>query len=306
MDNIVVRTDLAVEANEEAMNGTGKLRGIRLRESNKSRMGVKVTELQVTNHLGEAAIGRPKGTYLTIEADDITGGDEEYAKEVVSTLAGYIFKLLKRMNKNVKPEKILVIGLGNRNITSDSLGPEVVDNIYINIREGGDTGVCTLSPGVMAQTGMETFSIVKGIVDEMKPDLIIAIDSLAARNISRVTTTIQLTDTGIIPGSGIGNNREGLNRENLGCTVIAIGVPMVVHSVTIVNDTMDKLIYLLSQNMENNCLQKVFEDFTVEEKYQLFAEIMTEDIGQMFVTPKDVDEIVDNLSSIIANSINRL
>ena len=107
MDNIVVRTDLAVEANEEAMNGTGKLRGIRLRESNKSRMGVKVTELQVTNHLGEAAIGRPKGTYLTIEADDITGGDEEYAKEVISTLTGYIFKLLKRMNKNVKPEKIL-------------------------------------------------------------------------------------------------------------------------------------------------------------------------------------------------------
>ena len=131
MDNIVVRTDLAVEANEEAMNGTGKLRGIRLRESNKSRMGVKVTELQVTNHLGEAAIGRPKGTYLTIEADDITGGDEEYAKEVISTLTGYIFKLLKRMNKNVKPEKILVIGLGNRNITSDSLGPEVVDNLSL-------------------------------------------------------------------------------------------------------------------------------------------------------------------------------
>ena len=138
MDNIVVRTDLAVEANEEAMNGTGKLRGIRLRESNKSRMGVKVTELQVTNHLGEAAIGRPKGTYLTIEADDITGGDEEYAKEVISTLTGYIFKLLKRMNKNVKPEKILVIGLGNRNIKSDSLGPEVVDNICIKISEGDD------------------------------------------------------------------------------------------------------------------------------------------------------------------------
>ena len=150
MDNIVVRTDLAVEANEEAMNGTGKLRGIRLRESKKSRMGVKVTELQVTNHLGEAAIGRPKGTYLTIEADDITGGDEEYAKEVISTLAGYIFKLLKRMNKNVKPEKLLVIGLGNRNITSDSLGPEVVDNISINISDGEGTGVCTLSPGVMA------------------------------------------------------------------------------------------------------------------------------------------------------------
>ena len=182
------------------------------------------------------------------------------------------------IGKDKRPEAILIVGLGNAQATPDAIGPRTASLVQIR------KNIYCISPGVLAQTGMETFSIVKGIVDEMKPDLIIAIDSLAARNISRVTTTIQLTDTGIIPGSGIGNNREGLNREILGCTVIAIGVPMVVHSVTIVNDTMDKLIYLLSQNMENNCLQKVFEDFTVEEKYQLFAEIMTEDIGQMFVT----------------------
>ena len=265
MDNIVVRTDLAVEANEEAMNGTGKLRGIRLRESNKSRMGVKVTELQVTNHLGEAAIGRPKGTYLTIEADDITGGDEEYAKEVISTLTGYIFKLLKRMNKNVKPEKILVIGLGNRNITSDSLGPEVVDNICIKISEGDETGVCTLSPGVMAQTGIETAGIIKGVVSQIKPDVCIAIDALAARSVNRLNSTIQLSDQGINPGSGVGNHRIGITKDNIGVPVLAIGVPTVID-----------------------------------------AEGIIQGAGKMYVTPKDIDSDIRNISIIISKAINRV
>ena len=265
MDNIVVRTDLAVEANEEAMNGTGKLRGIRLRESNKSRMGVKVTELQVTNHLGEAAIGRPKGTYLTIEADDITGGDEEYAKEVISTLTGYIFKLLKRMNKNVKPEKILVIGLGNRNITSDSLGPEVVDNISINISDGEETGVCTLSPGVMAQTGIETAGIIKGVVSQIKPDVCIAIDALAARSVNRLNSTIQLSDQGINPGSGVGNHRIGITKDNIGVPVLAIGVPTVID-----------------------------------------AEGIIQGAGKMYVTPKDIDSDIRNISIIISKAINRV
>lgn len=265
MDNIVVRTDLAVEANEEAMNGTGKLRGIRLRESNKSRMGVKVTELQVTNHLGEAAIGRPKGTYLTIEADDITGGDEEYAKEVISTLTGYIFKLLKRMNKNVKPEKILVIGLGNRNITSDSLGPEVVDNICIKISEGDETGVCTLGPGVMAQTGIETAGIIKGVVSQIKPDVCIAIDALAARSVNRLNSTIQLSDQGINPGSGVGNHRIGITKDNIGVPVLAIGVPTVID-----------------------------------------AEGIIQGAGKMYVTPKDIDSDIRNISIIISKAINRV
>ena len=264
MDNIVVRTDLAVEANEEAMNGAGRLKGIRLRESTKSRMGVKVTELQVTNHLGETAIGRPKGTYLTIEADEITGGDEDYAKEVISTLAGYIFKLLKRMNKNVKPEKILVIGLGNRNITSDSLGPEVIDNICININEEGDTGVCTLSPGVMAQTGIETAGIIKGVVSQIKPDVCIAIDALAARSVNRLNSTIQLSDQGINPGSGVGNHRVGITKDNIGVPVLAIGVPTVID-----------------------------------------AEGIIQGAGKMYVTPKDIDSDIRNISIIISKAINR-
>ncbi|MDY4743245.1 MAG: GPR endopeptidase [Lachnospira sp.] len=265
MGRIVVRTDLAVEANEEAMNGTERIKGIRLKESRRSRTGVKVTELQVMNHYGEIAIKRPKGTYLTIEAQELATGDEDYASEVISTLAGYIFKLIKRMNKNVKPQKILVIGLGNRNITSDSLGPAVIDNIYIDIGKQQEAGVCTLSPGVMAQTGIETAGIIKGVVEQIKPDVCIAIDALAARSAVRLNSTIQLSDQGINPGSGVGNHRVGITRNNIGVPVLAIGVPTVID-----------------------------------------AEGIVKGAGKMYVTPKDIDSDIKNISLIISKAINRV
>ena len=152
---------------------------------------------------------------------------------------------------------------------------------------------------------METYSIIKGIVDQTQPDLVIAIDSLAARNVRRVTTTIQLADTGIIPGSGIGNHRKGLDKDSLGCKVIAIGVPMVVSGATIVNDTMEKLIRILSSFGKNNSMSQIFDHYTYKEKYQLFEELLSEETEQMFVTPKDVDEIVENLSRIISHGLNR-
>lgn len=152
---------------------------------------------------------------------------------------------------------------------------------------------------------METYSIIKGIVAEINPDIVIVIDSLAARNVRRITTTIQLTDTGITPGSGIGNHRKGLNKETLGKKVIAIGVPMVVSGATIVNDTMEKLLNILSSVGKSNCMSNIFDKYTPQEKYQLFEELLSEDTEQMFVTPKDVDEIIDNLSRMIAHSLNK-
>lgn len=175
------------------------------------------------------------------------------------------FKLLKRMNKNVKPEKVLVIGLGNRNITSDSLGPEVVDNICIKISEGDETGVCTLSPGVMAQTGIETAGIIKGVVSQIKPDVCIAIDALAARSVNRLNSTIQLSDQGINPGSGVGNHRIGITKDNIGVPVLAIGVPTVID-----------------------------------------AEGIIQGAGKMYVTPKDIDSDIRNISIIISKAINRV
>lgn len=205
---------------------------------------------------------------------------------------------MEEMTKNQNIKKILIVGLGNSKATPDSLGPKVAEQIEIL------PNVYCLAPGVLAQTGMETFSIVKGITAQMKPDIIIAIDSLAARNVRRITTTIQLTDTGIIPGSGIGNHRKGLNEQSLNTKVIAIGVPMVVSGATIVNDTMEKLLEILASHNQNNSISNIFKDYTSDEKYQLFEELLSEDTEQMFVTPKDIDEIVDNLSKIIACGIN--
>ena len=190
------------------------------------------------------------------------------------------------------------MGLGNLYATPDALGPKTVEKI-----ESGK-GVYCVSPGVLSQTGMETFSIIKGIINEVNPDLVIAIDSLAARNVRRITTTIQITDTGITPGSGIGNHRKGINQESLNRKVIAIGVPMVVSGATIVNDTMENLIKILS-SVKNNSVVKLFEDYTEQEKYQLFEELLSEETEQMFVTPKDVDEIVENLSTTIAHGLNK-
>jgi spore protease len=203
------------------------------------------------------------------------------------------------MLQKKKVKNVLIAGLGNSLATPDALGPKTAENIVT-----GNNVYC-ISPGVLAQTGMETYSIIKGIVGEINPDLIIAIDSLAARNVRRVTTTIQLTDTGITPGSGIGNHREGLNRDSLGRMVIAIGVPMVVSGATIVNDTMEKLLHILSGVEKTNAMSNIFSQYNSQEKYQLFEELLSEETEQMFVTPKDVDEIVDNLSKIIAYAINK-
>ena len=192
---------------------------------------------------------------------------------------------------------VLIVGLGNKLATPDALGPKTVEEIL-----PGKNVYC-IAPGVLAQTGMETFDIIKGIVGEVDPDIVIAIDSLAARNVRRITTTIQITNTGITPGAGIGNQRKGLNRESLGKTVIAIGVPMVVSGATIVNDTMENLIEILART-NNHSVANLFKDYTSEEKYQLFEELLSEETEQMFVTPKDVDEIVENLSTTIAHGLN--
>lgn len=299
-NHIKIYTDLALEEREKFEDNV-EIDGVVLKKNYNKELKMTTTLVNIKTDKGAKAMGKPKGHYITIETKYAKESDPEISDKISEELVKNLGHLIRaNLNKNKVKGSILVVGLGNRQATPDALGPRTVSMVEIR-----DNIYC-ISPGVQAQTGMETFAIVKGIVDEINPDLIIAIDSLAARNTSRVTTTIQLTDTGIIPGSGIGNHREGLNRENLGHTVIAIGVPMVVNSVTIVNDTMDKLMFLLSQGKGENSFQKIFEDFTKEEKYQLFEEIMSEDMEQMYVTPKDVDEIVDNLSTIIANSINRL
>ena len=252
------------------------------------------TDVEIFNENGAKSMGKPIGSYVTMETRFFKEDDLERQNIFAKEIANHMEDMTK--NQNIK--KILIVGLGNSKATPDSLGPKVAEQIEIL------PNVYCLAPGVLAQTGMETFSIVKGITAQMKPDIIIAIDSLAARNVRRITTTIQLTDTGITPGSGIGNHRKGLNEQSLNTKVIAIGVPMVVSGATIVNDTMEKLLEILASHNQNNSISNIFKDYTSDEKYQLFEELLSEDTEQMFVTPKDIDEIVDNLSKIIACGIN--
>lgn len=292
-NNINIYTDLALEERER-FNRNVEIEGVKIEKQHDKKLNMTTTVVNIFNEKGAEAMGKPEGSYITMETRLLKNPDEDTRIVIAEQLANHILQMTKKQ----KPKNILIVGLGNSQATPDALGPKTAENIIT-----GENVYC-ISPGVLAQTGMETYSIVKGIVNEVNPDLIIAIDSLAARNVRRITTTIQLTDTGITPGSGIGNHRKGLNEESLGKKVIAIGVPMVVSGATIVNDTMEKLLAILASFESTNSMSNILEKYSSQEKYELFEELLSEETEQMFVTPKDVDEIVDNLSKTIAHSLN--
>ena len=212
---------------------------------------------------------------------------------------------------------LLVAGIGNREITPDALGPLVVEHLFITRhlieKYGRDSAVvkdmgnvCAVIPGVMSQTGMETAEILHGLVREIQPDVLITVDALAARSIRRLVTTIQLTDTGIHPGAGIGNKRYELTQKTLGIPVIAIGMPTVIDAATIVADTMESLMGVLNQNEMLKKAVKVTEQFTHEENYMLMRELMEPQMTNLFVTPKDIDEAVRRISYTISEALNSL
>ena len=240
-------------------------------------------------------MGKPQGTYITIEAPDLSVPDEDYHREISEEVAHHLRELINLSRQ----QSILVVGLGNQEITADSLGPRAVSNLHMTrhvIREYGLKSnehmkmhqISGIVPGVMAQTGMETLEIVRGVVSETKPDVVIAVDALAARSTTRLNRTIQITDTGISPGSGVGNHREGLNEENLSVRVIGIGVPTVVDAATIVHDSMAELLEALEE----------------DEQKEFLEEMISPKLYTMFVTPKDVDETVRYLSFTISEGLN--
>jgi len=292
-----IRTDLALEMRESFPEDNVEIKGVVLTENYDEKNNIRVSVVEIKDEKGAKAMEKPIGTYITIEAPKINQSNENYFKPASDEIA----KHLKRLAGNLKREEILVVGLGNREVTPDALGPQVVDNLFITrhlIREYGTEfkeknhlgSVSAISPGVMAQTGMETVEIIKGIIEETKPKLLIVIDALASRSVNRVNTTVQLTDTGISPGSGIGNNRKALNEQSLGTKVIAIGVPTVVDAATIVADTLTKY-------ME----QSGFDEHDID---QFISEIREQQIENMFVTPKDIDESIKRISYTISEAVN--
>lgn len=290
-----IRTDLALEATERFTEENVEIRGVEISEDYDEEKDVRTTVVKITTENGARTMGRPQGNYITIEAPGLSMSDGDYHREISEKLALHLKKLIHLERE----QSILVVGLGNSAITADSLGPHVVDNLYITrhmIREYGLKSmgkermhrVSGIIPGVMAQTGMETSEIVQGIVAETKPDVVIAIDALAARSTRRLNRTIQITDTGINPGSGVGNHRVGLTEENLQVKVIGIGVPTVVDAATIVRDSMAHLLDALEET----------------EQKEFLEEMISPHLHTLFVTPRDVDETVKYLSYTISEGLN--
>lgn len=305
------RTDLALEAHEiyTEEQHVDEIGGVDIKTFEKDR--VSVTRVKIHNKDGSKALKKPVGDYVTLEIPEYVHETREHFDSIIKIFSD---ELKRMMPKRTKDSVTLVVGLGNRNITADALGPKVVDGLLVtrhlfdlmpdDISEGV-VPVCALSPGVLGITGIETNEIIKGVVQRVKPDVIIAIDALASRSISRVMTTIQLSNTGIKPGAGVGNERGGLDLETLGVPVIAIGVPTVVDAATMANDTIDMVIESISSHTDKNTgFYKMLQNIDKREKYHLIDEVLKQSFVNLVVTPKEVDEIIDDLAEIISDGIN--
>ena len=274
------RSDLIIETQgmEAGTVAEGKeINGVVIEENWDKDKLMKVTVVQIQDEEGVKAMERPIGTYITMELPDLLSEEEALKELAESELCIQIKKLLE----GKRAGHMLVVGLGNREVTADAVGPLTIDNLLVTrhyFQEesvGKAVGkkyrkVSAFVPGVMAQTGMETMELIRGVVEETKPDVVLAVDALAARSPKRLNTTIQLTDTGISPGAGVGNNRKELNEGSLGCPVIAIGVPTVLDAVTIAKEE------------------------------------AVEDVKAFFVMPRTIDSAVQYVSELVAGGINRV
>lgn len=309
-----IRTDLALEQKERFEADNVEIPGVVLEERYDEAKEIRITTVKIETEKGAKTMGKPVGTYITIEAPNLAVPDEEYHSEVAEELQKFLGQLLKEEKEEYA---VLVVGLGNRQITPDALGPYVVDNLNITrhvVKEYGKYAmgkdqvhlVSAIVPGVTGQTGMETVEIIKGIVCETKPDFVIAIDALAARSSRRLNRTIQIADTGINPGSGVGNHRNAIDKDALGVPVIAIGVPTVVDAATIVNDAMENLIHALESSETLKGVGVVMQGYNAAEKYELVKELISPHLNGMFVTPKDIDDTVKRISYTISEALNQL
>ncbi|SHI02120.1 spore protease [Clostridium collagenovorans DSM 3089] len=305
-----IRTDLAIEAQEmyKEKNSVEEIPGTEVKEYRDGAM--KVTHVKILDNDGELAMGKPKGDYITIDMPIIVHYDND-SKEEVSRVLSRAMKPLIKLDESMTA---LVVGLGNWNITPDAIGPKVVSQIMITrhlkqlVPDSIDEEirpVCAIAPGVLGLTGMETGEVIRGIIEKTKPDLVICVDALASRKTERVNRTIQVSNTGISPGAGVGNKRMELSERTLGIPVLAIGVPTVVDAATLANDTIDLVLEDLIKNAtEGSEFYKMLKEMESSDKEQLMKEVLDPKVGDLMVTPKDVDMIIDSVSKIIAGGIN--
>lgn len=303
------RTDLAVETRDAYKKAENSdVPGVITEEENID--DVKITRVKIETDEGAEIIGKPIGNYITLDAPQIKENDPDINEKVYKVLAGELRKLI---GTDIS-ESVLVVGLGNVDVTPDALGPKAVSDVEVtrhiieyapHVLSRPVRSVSAISPGVLGTTGMETVEVIRGVIDKIKPNFVIAVDALASRKLERISTTIQIADTGINPGSGVGNKRMAMSKETLGVPVIAVGVPTVVDAATMANDTIE----LMLENMNKNNLQ-VSDDYDrikqadQNEKYELIKQVLNPYVGDLVVTPKEIDEIITSVSDVVAQGIN--
>ncbi|MFW6006374.1 MAG: GPR endopeptidase [Bacillota bacterium] len=304
-------TDLAVEAHDIAVERQGKIEGVNVDESRTDN--TLVTRIEVLNERAAKTLGKPVGNYVTIESDGLKGQNRLVHDEITEILGRELENIINfnRLTQMSRREPVtFVAGLGNWNATPDALGPQVINNLMVTrhlykdappeLRDGMRS-VCALSPGVLGLTGIETAEIIKGVVEKVNPDLIIVIDSLAARDTNRLGKTVQISNTGIYPGSGVGKNRLGINQNTMNKPVIALGVPTVIDAGTIVDDAIDTL---MQGELFSKTERERFRHIDQNRRYNAVKNLLSNDIGRLIVSPKGVDELIRDVSRIIAGGIN--
>ncbi len=301
-----VRTDLAIEKHELLLEAATELSGVTVRQEEKEN--IRISRIAIESLKAQMKMGKPVGNYVTIEFPGINIAEGEDYERLCRVLAGEIKNLLSLKEKS----HVLVVGLGNRYITPDSLGPQVVSRLMVTrhllayIPEEIDEGirpVCAIAPGVLGTTGMETGEVIKGVVDTIKPEAVIVIDALAARSMERISTTVQICDTGISPGAGVGNKRKELSKSTLGVPVIALGVPTVIDAATITADVLT-MAAETEQVKENAQLYETLTSLDDASKRQLLQTAIPENLSGFMVTPKEIDLFVERVSKVVANGIN--
>lgn len=304
------RTDLALERRDiynKANNIEKDIDGIEAEEEYIDD-NITISRVKVTNEKGEEAIGKKKGNYITIDVKNLKIASEEEIQKTSEVVTSELKKLIEK--HITKKDSILVVGLGNIYVTPDSLGPKVINEVDITrhlleympeVLDESTREVSAISPGVLGTTGIETMEILKGIIDNVKPKLVIIIDALASRNIERISSSVQIADTGIVPGAGVGNARKELTEDNLGVPVIAMGIPTVVEAATIAADSLTLFINKAQENGESNDFLNKLQE---EDKYKIIKEILAPEEYNFIVTPKEIDSLIEKMKDIVARGIN--
>ena len=304
------RTDLADERQDiykKQNNITDNIPGIETERQEISE-NIKVVRVKIINQEGEEKLGKPIGTYTTIDVKKLKIADDDEIQKASEVVTNELKPLL---DKHIgKQDDILVVGLGNTYVTPDSLGPKVVKEVDITRHflkytpeyiDPNTRPVTAIAPGVLGTTGIETMEIVKGIVDNIKPKLIIVIDSLASKSLERISSTIQIADTGIVPGAGVGNARNEISQNTLGIPVIAIGVPMVVDLATITDNCLDIFIENLQAQAKSN---EILNSLREKNNYEEIKKALSIQDYNMIVTPKEIDELIENMKDVVVRGIN--